>query len=232
MRFYITFLFFIFVSSCVAQKFTLNISSGVGTYAMKDLKAFQKEIQKQFPFKPTITDEFPPYFFYELSSFVRPGKTLFFGFGVSYGSTGGRVQYRDYSGYLRADQQAQYLNVSIPAGVCVDVNEKLVIQFDLRPTYTMTTAELRFEQKIVDTYEGEHLKFNAEAIALQPGLLLMRNFKRLGIHAQASYYATFYNGKMYLKENQELFLINDNDKPIHTNWDGVRVSLGLSLWLR
>lgn len=232
MRLTLTLTFLVLVTSCVAQKFTLNVSSGIGTYTMKDLKAFQKGIKAQFPFEPTVTDEFPPYFFYELSSFARPGKMFFFGFGVTYGSTGGRVQYHDYSGYLRADQLLKYLNVSVPVGVSTDLNEKVSIQFDLRPTYTMTSAELRFEQEVVGTYEDERVKFNSETLAVQPGFLLMRKFNRFGVHAQASYYASLSQGKMYLKENSDLFLVDDNDKPLYTHWDGVRISLGLSLWLR
>jgi hypothetical protein len=198
---------------------------------MNDLKKFQLEMKKQFPFEPDITDDFPPYLFYEASCHLRHDRGLVTGLALSYGSTGGRVQYRDYSGYLRTDQILRYLNLSAPLGFGFDPGERTSIQFDLRPTYTMTFTDLKFEQEVAGNHQTESHRFKSQNIAVQPEFAMMRRINQFGIHVQASYYITVVKGKMYYKENDEAYLVGNDDKPLYAGWDGVRLSFGVSLVL-
>ena len=222
------FVFLWITFSSAAQQITLRASIGGGTYAMKDFKAFQTEIKNQFPVKATITNEFPPYLFFEASGLAHFAKSFFAGIALSYGSTGGRVQYRDYSGYLRADQLLRYVNLSLPLGYTHSIRENLTVSFDLRPTYTRTMAELKFEEDIQGNYDLNKSRFKSESIAIQPGVVLERRMNKFGVHAQLAYYQTLVKGKLYYEENKDYHLVSNTDEPYYSNWDGVRLSVGVS----
>jgi hypothetical protein len=232
MRAYYIAIFLLTFLSAGAQEIELNLTMGVGTYAMHDLKNFQSDMRSRFPFKPAITDDFPPYLFYEFSGHWKSDGIFFSGFAIAYGSTGGRVQYRDYSGYLRADQLLQYVNLAVPMGLSFGAGKNMQIRLDLKPTYTRTFANLKFEQDVAGEYAAQDNHFTSYSVAAQPGIWLMRRINRFGIHAQASYYVTIVNGKMYSKENDSAYLVDSNNsKPIYAGWDGIRLSLGASFVL-
>lgn len=216
---------------CAAQRFLINVGAGVGTYSMTDMKTLQSELKEQLPAKATVTDEFPSYFYYEASGHWLAGKSFFTGLAVAYGSTGGRAQYQDYSGYIRTDQLLKYVNVSVPVGFAIHPKEMLSIHFDLKPTYTFTITDLKFDEAVLSLREVQTLRFTSSNIAAQPGLMLIRTIRQFAVSAQASYYVTVVKGKMYYKENNEAFLIDTKGDPLHATWDGLRLSLGVSLFL-
>jgi len=221
----------LFSYCCAAQRFLVNVSAGVGTYSMTDMKTLQSRLKEQLPAKATVTDEFPSYFNYEASGHWLAGKSFFTGVAVAYGSTGGRVQYQDYSGYIRADQLLKYVNLSAPVGFAIHPKEMLSIHFDLRPTYAFTITDLKFDEEVLSLRESQTLRFTSSNIAVQPGLMLIRTIRQFAVHAQASYYVTVVKGKMYYKENNEAFLIDTNNDPLYATWDGLRLSLGVSLFV-
>jgi hypothetical protein len=213
--------------SAAAQRVVVNVSGGGGVYSMSYLKKFQANIREQFPFEPNTTDEFPPYFFYEASCYWKPGSLFFTGFATSYGSTGGRVQYRDYSGSLSADQLLKYVNLSVPLGVVLHSGKNMPVYLDLQPTYTLTFTELKFQQNVLTQNFTQSLRFTSANIATQPGIMVLRRINRLAIHAKAAYYVTLVKGKMYFKDDKAAFLTDGND-PVHATWDGLRLAFGLS----
>jgi hypothetical protein len=229
MRAWYAAVFLLFPFLGAAQQITFNLSAGVGTYAMRDMKNFQLAMKNAFPFEASITDEFPPFLFYEASAYIKPTNRFFTGISVAYGSTGGRVQYRDYSGYLRADQLLRYINVSGPVGFDFEVGDKILLYVDLKPTYTITFADLNFEQEIGGDREGVKHQFQSQTVAVQPGFWLLRRIGQFGLHGQLSYYIPVVKGKLYYNENNNAYLIGNDDKPLYAGWNGVRLSLGVSI---
>jgi hypothetical protein len=221
-------IFFLLCLTASAQEIRINLAIGGATYAMGGFKRYQQEIAQQFGFEPTITDEFPPYLFYEFSADVNWTRSFFSGVSVAYGSTGGRVQYRDYSGYRRADQLLRYINFAIPIGFRVNPSENFTLSFDLKPTFTRSDADLVFEQEVLGNHQSQTVGFKSQSVAVQPGVLVMRRIKSFGIYAQLSYYQTVVKGKMFLKENEDYYLEVNSNNPIHADWEGVRLSLGVS----
>jgi len=225
-RLHLLVLFLLLSFPVAAQKITLSLNVGVGTYAMNDFKKLQKQLQSQNYLNPTITDEFPPYLFYEGTCHAALTSSIFTGVSVAYGSTGGRIQYRDYSGYVRADQSLRYINVSIPVGYRFNIGEKLTLGFDLKPTYTQSHVDIAFEQQIAAEYEKEEHKFNSKSFAIQPEIFLMRKFGRFGIQAQISYYQGVKQGNLYYEDDTDAYLIDDRDDAIYAGWEGLRLSIG------
>jgi hypothetical protein len=218
--------------SATAQQVAFTLDVGIATYAMKDFKELQEEFANQYVFTPSITDEFPPYLYYEGSCQINLTTEFFTGVSLAYGSTGGRVQYRDYSGYLRADQKLRYINLSIPIGYRVKIRENMTLSFDLKPTYTNTTADLLFEHEVLGNHESTKFTFKSQSFAVQPGILLARKIGRFALHAQASYYQSIVKGKLKYKEDESLHLTNNQNDPVYAAWDGVRLSLGAFFFIR
>jgi hypothetical protein len=225
---HIIFLLVIVSNSLYAQQFIFSVDAGIGSYKMNDMKKFQAELKADFP-SLTVTDEFPPYVYYQGSCQITLTGSFFTGLALAYGSTGGRTQYRDYSGYVRADQVLQYLNVSTPIGYRFAITEKLNLSFDLMPTYTLTMANVRFEMDVADEYTLDEFDLRSQSFAIQPGILLMRKMGRFGIHAQAAYYQVLVKGKMYSEQNQNAYLVGNDGEPLHAGWEGLRLSVGASI---
>lgn len=232
MRHYLTVLFLLTLYSCTAQQMVFAVNAGVGDYDMKDLELFLKQSSGQTPISLALTEDFPPYFFYEASCFRETRYKLFYGALVTYGSTGGREAYRDYSGYLHEDLLLHYFDFGLPVGLVFHARENLVVHLDLQPTYTMTRSLLNVEEHVGAYHESGRLHFHSGSFAAQPGVSLLRKFQRMALQLNASYYITAINGKLYSKEYDGGYLINrENDDPLYAGWNGVRISIGASLTL-
>lgn len=222
------FIFVVMTLPATAQKITVNVGIGVGTYAMNDFKQLQKEIEEQFIDESTITDKFPPYVFYEVSGNIALVRSFFVGAALAYGSTGGRVQYRDYSGYLLSDQKLQYVNISFPAGFRFKLRENLTLSAELMPTFTRTMAAIDFQQEVLGDRSATTYSFFSEALALQPGIAVTRKLKRFGLHARVGYYQTIVKSKLFYKDLPEAWLVDNDEEPVYPSWNGLRLSLGVS----
>src|SRR5690349_7378901 len=97
-------LFFVVFGS-KAQSF-VRAEINYGSYSMTRMKQFQQDLinrthQSGLPL--FAVNSFPAYIGYSLSGGVTRNK-ITVGFSLGYNSTGGRLDYEDYSGYLIADQ--------------------------------------------------------------------------------------------------------------------------------
>src|SRR5688500_12260694 len=96
-------LIFILIIPCfsaIAQK-SATLRMGYGTYTMNEMKSFQVDLQKQSEYPMRIIESFPAFVYYEGSLTFPLGNNFICAPNFSYGSTGGRIHYGDYSGELR-----------------------------------------------------------------------------------------------------------------------------------
>src|SRR5258708_40338556 len=113
------FVFLIAISPLLATaQLQLTLNSGIGTYQMGDLKTLQDNVLKSMPVKAQVISSFPAYWFYELTATNVKGKFVMGG-SISYGSSGGRLYYSDYSGSLWYDQLSSFYSVTTMLGTRV-----------------------------------------------------------------------------------------------------------------
>jgi hypothetical protein len=221
---------FTFVLSTVQAQTQISFLAGYGTYSMNELKTFQKELQSQFPVEAKITDAFPGYLYYELTATTRLKSYFFCGISVSYGSTGGRIYYADYSGSMYADQRARYLTIGIPFGWNVPVQEnKLKLIFQIKPAVYFGNLDVSIVSHLENQIpENEEFKFSSTNIGLQPSVQMDRRFGPLWLGIQMGYNVNVQSSNLFFKENKDYYLLNNKGDKIHANWSGLRFGVSLS----
>ena len=214
--------------SAIAQM-RISLNTGYGMYAMKEMKSFQAELMSQATYPMHITESFPGYAFHEGSLTIPVGDELFFAAKLGYSSTGGRIHYSDYSGEYRFDQLLNCMSAGTSVGFSINnPTRKYVFNFSLTPSVALTRLDLRFLARIGDAEALEKFKFGSTNLTLQPDISITRKIGRLGLQAMLGYNFGIVKGKMYLTSNSEAFLINSSGNDIPANWDGARISMGVS----
>ena len=105
--------------------FALNV--GYATFKMTDLKQMQKEQLSYMPVDAKITNSFPGYLNYSIDA-VFYDSTYFVGVLLGHTSTGGRINYTDYSGSITYDQLVtmNYNGLVAAKKIATDKDWKLV----------------------------------------------------------------------------------------------------------
>ena len=124
---------------------------GQGSNQMKEMKTLQQEFANDFPVAPKTVSSFPAYYFYEGTIAGGFLDRFFAGVSIARGSTGGRIQYSDYSGSVKGDQILKYWSVGFPFTAIINPKNKS-IQFSagIRPSFVFTDLSLDFESKLGD----------------------------------------------------------------------------------
>lgn len=206
-----------------------SLRIGYGSYSMQELKGFQSQLAKQVDdYRMRITDRFPSYLYYEGAVVVPLGEEFFYAANVAYGSTGGRVHYSDYSGELKFDQLLKYVSAGASIGVTTGNSNKYVFAFSLRPAIVLTRFDLDLLSRIGDRKEAESFGFRSTTITLQPECSLTRRFGRLRIEAAVGYNFDILKGKLLLRNDKEVYLLDASGNPVHAEWSGARLAVGMS----
>lgn len=177
------------MSFCLyGQKFQLYGSVGVGSYQYNDLKTFFEEQRAKMQVDAKVVNNFPAYVTFSGGARVKL-KTISCGLEFSYGSTGGRIAYSDYSGYLLEDMVVNQYSFALtpsyqffekgPFKLSVGLDLRLV-QHDLRLQY----LQLVGTTKVAD----DRAKYKALTPAFRPRIQFeWQLIKHLSLLASAGY---------------------------------------------
>ena len=211
----------------------INLTTGIGSYAMTDLKDYGQNLLEYFPVDVRYVEKFPPYWYYEISV-SQPIDKYYVGGVVSYGSSGGRVNYTDYSGSITMDQNVRYLELGVQSGVILNPQATSgAFKFEIRPVVTFGWHDLIFSSRIGNHTEKEQFEFKSTNIGLQPGFSYSKKiFRSFALQIYAGYNLNVYKGKLFLKEDDSLFLQNDAGEKVSLDWSGFRGGLGITMNLK
>jgi hypothetical protein len=203
-------------------------SSTFSTYSMNDLKDFQRDYIKSFGvgLKPVTT--FPPYFGFgiEIGKVIKP--TLSIGFLLGYNSTGGRVDYQDYSGRVRMDQLLHCFSVGSIVKEKVNGSNKWPLYISLAASWVHTRMGIDSEVIVGDVKEVDGLDLYSNNLGLYPAFILRRDINSLFFFQASAGYEVQLSGKVFLKDNNDgAYLTTSSGDPFQIRWDGLRISLGL-----
>ena len=222
-----------FLPEVVLAQFDFSASFGYGTYSMKELKEHQKGIQTQFPVETKITSSFPGYWYYEAGTNYRFKFNFFVGATIAYGSTGGKINYQDYSGEIDCEHKLRYIAVGLPLGYILPLKAgKMNLQFELSPSVYFGDMELEVAAEINKQREAQSEEFKSTNIGLRPSIRLERKTGPVRIFIQAGYYLDVYRSNLTVKDNSEYYLLNNQDEAVHTNFSGLRTAIGVSYGLK
>jgi hypothetical protein len=194
---------------------------------MSDMKAFQEELHQDLAFDTRVTSSFPGYWFYELSLTSILPNNMVLGGNLSYGSTGGRIHYRDYSGEIGSDQRIHFFSLVPSLGTSfTGHDESWRFLVDLRPGMIYSKFQFDVYQRIGQTQDAKDLSFTSINFSVQPTVTVQKEFGRFGVHATVGYHATVVRGKLYLKDGGKAYLLDRKGDEVYADWSGIRLGVG------
>jgi hypothetical protein len=228
---YFYILLFLIAQHGFAQQ--IQFTTGIGTYALKSMKSHGENLQQSFPVDARFVDKFPSYPFYTLSILQRIGNCYVGGSG-SYGSTGARINYTDYSGSISADQNVRYFEFGAPFAVLLNRKASLgFLKFTAKPTVVFGRYVLLLTTRLGDTIESEKAKFTSVNLGIESGLSYSRKvFKSFELELQGGYNFNFYKGELLYSTNDSYSLEDKDGKKVTLDWSGFRVGLGIAYQLK
>jgi hypothetical protein len=208
------------------QSDALLVKIGYGWYDMTDMKRMQQSFIEQSSNIPLeVTDEFPPYFIAELQ-YLHEFEKVSIGGLLQTRSTGGRIHYGDYSGEALLNQELQAYSIGAILQINLVKKDHFRMPLYLKASYDMTTLDIHQELTVTGQTESESYKFKSSGFSLEPGLNFTQSLSRWLISLDVGYQFNF-NGKLYLNDSDEDYLVDNNDEPLKAQWQGLRLALGV-----
>lgn len=202
----------------LAQSWRGEVQSGIGVYAMDELKAYQKENTQIIK----VVQDFPAWIYYRGFFTVSPLKNKRWRTGLAYTylTTGARNDYQDYSGTLRMDMVVHahcpgIINSYEWSFGRVSVSPNLIVS----RSFATYTEKRQFRLTAQDVVNTSHAKFES-------GNLLFDGFVQ-GTFSVGDFRPTLLVGYCYdLKSD----LKSDDEYPttLSTDWSGLRAGISLA----
>ncbi|MEJ0028892.1 MAG: hypothetical protein WDO15_00235 [Bacteroidota bacterium] len=219
-----------FTCSCSLAQSRIYFNTGIGTYLMDDMKTFQAETASSLPVRLKKVKSFPPYVNYEAGFDVKLGSRFFVGASGSYGSSGCRSDYQDYSGSERLDQLWKYKSIALSGGIIQKfMNEKLLLRYELRSGVIFNHGTLDYRSTLGTQTSTQHNDVHSRNIYAQPTVTATRRFGPIGIDVYVGLNYNFSLGKVYDDSDPSgPYFGFFNGTPIGVDWTGLRAGLGVS----
>ncbi len=212
----------------------LELQGQFCSFQMNDLKNFQNNLFTNSPVPIEKVTSFPPYFGIRLSGSKLFNNQTEVGLTLSYASTGGRVQYKDFSGNITGDQLSNSFSVGILARKYVYNNNKLRIGLAASISPEFTSLTLKNSIQINSSISQSVDEFNAFGIVTIPSVIGKYSLNEsLFLTAEIGYHLTIQQNTFRWSKNQDIELIvGPNKTGVKPNWDGVRVGIGIGYLLK
>ncbi len=149
------------VTEMPAQKLSLTVGAGTGTYGMKELRELNSVFQKAVPFETRVVSDFPPFLNYSASLRVKEDN-FYYGLFYSFQTTGSRISARDYSGEYVLDMVLNGNSAGFSAGFVIPSGGRLNYSVSAVCGVIFTRLKLSEDFMVTDT-EILNNKFRARA---------------------------------------------------------------------
>lgn len=214
-----------------AQDLLFGISGGGATFGMKSTKEFNQTIVSLLPFTPSLTDNFPPYFFTKGEFLYCFPKNLALGLSFSSTSTGSRLTLSDYSGKYTFDNIQKGLFPGIKILVGKAPGKSNGFNFSLEGGVAFSKMNIKEELKISEESTTDKMDFTATGFYIQPGIYYFRIINsKIRLSANLSYYYGIEKGYHLPKSKDQRLFNSTTQEPVKPQWDGIR--LGLTAYWR
>lgn len=217
----------IFIFCCLStfcfSQVSVLFHTGVGTYRMKEQKELQNEFSKTvLPWRPV--HKFPPYWNFGGSLSFPISPKLRTGGWFEFGSTGGTLDYSDYSGSARMDQLLQYTQFGGFLSVHINNSEAWPIFFTSHVSIAKTKANLAYEIIIGTDSEKFSEFFKSTNVGFRPGLMLERKLGALVF--QTGLGIEFQLPGILRDTKSGSSLTNNKGENVRAQWSGIRAQIG------
>jgi hypothetical protein len=218
-------LFLTLVTNLNAQEnISISLDVNYNSFSQNSLKNFQNELSNDISeIRLRVTDDFPSNIGYTFGLKVKNINTNFFLF---YNSTGGRLSYADFSGLIRVSQNLSAIGLGGEYQLALDSKDSFFL--NLRGFINFSSLNLESYSEIQNNISSEIIDFSSRDLGLGLAFMYEYPIAFFKIKFNVGYDFTFV-GDIFLKDNDEAFLRDDNNENIKTNWSGLRTGLGVSI---
>lgn len=223
-------LIFVAVSLSARAQVCFSLWSGVATYGMDDMKRFQLEFNQALPIPGVIISSFPAYWYYE-GQLQYQFQNNRLGSSVSYGSSGGRVSYSDYSGKVLNDLRVEGTSTS----VCYERLQPLSkngtwsIGFGINVGWLFGKMKFDNLQQIGNNKATVVEYFTTGNMTLEPRVTLRKAIKAFEFLAVCGYNINAIKGNVIPKSYPDAILTNSSGDPAHLDFSGLRGGVGVTV---
>ncbi len=201
------------------------------SFDMRSLKELQQSVlssSQQANIPLSIVSSFPSYPGYSVSGGWIWNR-IAIGISLGYTSTGGRLDYEDYSGYARADQLLRCFSSGSFFQYKLNKNNKWAINVKVNAGTVFSYFTEKETLVVGSSANSNSLNANSLNIYLRPGIFLRRNLGRSFIEGGAAYEFQIH-GNLYRDDNPRA-TIQANNQNVRAEWDGLRLSIGYGIVL-
>jgi hypothetical protein len=198
-----------------AQKWNVSPAIFYGTFKMSSMKDLQENMARWSSFPAKVVDDFPGNIGYSFQAGYSVSKRVEVGLRYQFTSTGGRVDYGDYSGEFGYDYLLRSNSLGIFTNVRLNNSTQWPICFSFAAGEVRTDLEIISYFRLFDNSSSESYSESSTNYFFNPAI----NFNR-----QLSEHFRMYVGAGYEFQIHGNLLGDD----ITAEWDGVRMSLGMN----
>lgn len=220
----------IFVSMTLAasaQEFVPSVGIGYSTYSMKSMRNFQEEFAKGFPVNAEVLQDFPAYINY-WGSLTMQYDDVSMAIVVGHTSTGGRIYYQDYSGYIGVDNLVSMTYAGLTPGFVLPAGKYKICPGANVFAY-FNKLDVKSFVQVGDNYDEDHSRFKSLTLTLGPYLDIRRQVGKFMFAANLSANFPVFADKLYFEGTKAQYLVDNKDKPVTIG--GAQLRAGLSVGL-
>lgn len=223
------YLFILLIFSSItlkAQEISVGVGGGGGIFDMYSMKKFNQAIIIHLPFKPSLTDNFPPYYNYKAEVRYTFNDKMSIGVNCSATSTGSRLSLADYSGKYTFDnrQIGLFPGISVMLGKehLKPIGLNLLMEAGVAISKMIATEKL----KVYTDSSFEKMTLDALGVYINPGMSCFWNINsKIRLNANISYYLGIEKG-YHLPNGKDKFVYNtESGEIIKPQWDGLRFGI-------
>jgi hypothetical protein len=223
-------LILLFSSAFAQESNSILFRAGIGTYSMQSQKQFQQEFNRNSPIRFAYVHSFPAFPTFGGSLGFKVSEKASLGLWAEFASTGGRLHYKDYSGYALMDQVLR----SFQVGPFIQYRINKSVEWPIYATFHTSLAninqKLTSEIEIEGEFDSEQYKLKAINYGFRPGIMISRELKpfifQFGVGAELQFH-----GDMKVDSNKDLNFQTSDGKSLVSQWDGLRMTLGVGFKL-
>jgi len=219
------------IAAVNAQNSFVAFKVGAGSYSMGTQKLYQEEFRKDSGLPLKVVDKFPIFPSFGLSMAVKTSRMSSLGLSFEYHSTGGRLDYRDYSGYAKFDQLLNSTQLGLLFQYQITDSEKWPVFLTGYVAKVSTHNSMKSEISLGSNLKSQTLELLSTNYSFRPGVMVQRKIETFILQGFFGYEIQTHGG-LHQEDNQNLFLATKSGVPVTAEWDGLRISVGIGLLLK
>jgi hypothetical protein len=225
--------------SCLLFYFNSHAQSTCFIYAegdynffnMSDLKVLQNEVLDDFQvlnIHGEIVHSYPPYYGFEIGLLFPLSKDTknktFIGGQFAYTSTGGRIDYRDYTGELTIDQVAVLYSFGGALTIRQPISEIFFVDFGFSLKLLVSAFRNSTSLHIGEGKQLEELNFSSLSFAIEPKVVPSIKFNQFSLGLAVSY-SLAVPSRLEYENYDEAYLIHKNGEKAEIDWGGLNYGI-------